>query len=110
MELIEVTTDIADALVDIDTSGVPHKNFLPGVGPYGEPQLTKLIVQYLNTLPKYKGRVITRRTPDLFIPQEWAIELVGQAGGLQTLITDFIAHAPFGAAFIGGFYLGLQKG
>jgi hypothetical protein len=74
MELIEITTDIADALVDIDTSGVPFKNFLPGVGPYGEPQLIKLIVQYLNNLPKYKGRVVSRRTPDLLIPQEWAIE------------------------------------
>lgn len=74
MELVEITNDIADALVDIDTSGVPCKNYLPGVGPYGEPQLVKLIVQHLNNLPKYKDRVVSRRTPDLLIPQEWAIE------------------------------------
>ena len=40
----------------------------------------------------------------------WVNELVGQASGVQNLITDFIVHAPFGAAFVGGFYLGLQKG
>ncbi len=40
----------------------------------------------------------------------WANELLGQASGVQNLLTDFIVHAPFGAAFIGGFYLGLQRG
>ena len=40
----------------------------------------------------------------------WVNELLGQASGVQNLITDFIVHAPFGAAFVGGFYLGLQKG
>ncbi|UCD44451.1 MAG: FUN14 domain-containing protein [Candidatus Bathyarchaeota archaeon] len=42
--------------------------------------------------------------------QSWVNELVGQASGTQSLLIDFIAHAPFGAAFVGGFYLGLQKG
>ncbi|UCH56732.1 MAG: hypothetical protein JSV18_05100 [Candidatus Bathyarchaeota archaeon] len=40
----------------------------------------------------------------------FANSLVGQAGAAQSLITDFIVHVPFGAAFIGGLYLGLQKG
>jgi len=30
--------------------------------------------------------------------------------GTQSIVTDFFVHAPFGAAFIGGFYLGFQKG
>lgn len=42
--------------------------------------------------------------------QEWATDLVGSAGFLQNLLVDFITHAPFGAAFVGGFYIGLQKG
>jgi uncharacterized membrane protein (Fun14 family) len=42
--------------------------------------------------------------------QAFANELLGQASGAQTLLTDFIVHAPFGAAFVGGLYLGLQKG
>ncbi|MFC1928729.1 hypothetical protein ACFLXK_03905 [Chloroflexota bacterium] len=74
MDLVEIMADITDALVTIDASMVPFKNFQPGVGPYGEPQLLRLIAQHLNNLPKYKGRVITKRTPDLLIPQEWAIE------------------------------------
>jgi len=43
-------------------------------GPYGEPQLLKYIASNLNRLPNYKGLVQTRRTPDLFIPQQWVIE------------------------------------
>ncbi|MGD2201760.1 MAG: FUN14 domain-containing protein [Candidatus Bathyarchaeota archaeon] len=40
----------------------------------------------------------------------FANELLGQTSGVQTWVTNFIVHAPFGAAFIGGFYLGVQKG
>jgi len=74
MDLQEVVLDIADALLQIDESRVPFRSFQPGVGPYGEPQLLKLIAAHLNRLPNYRGRVVTRRTPDLLIPEEWAIE------------------------------------
>lgn len=40
----------------------------------------------------------------------FANELLGQTAGAQTWLTDFIVHAPFGAAFAGGLYIGLQKG
>jgi uncharacterized membrane protein (Fun14 family) len=42
--------------------------------------------------------------------QTFANELLGQTAGAQTWLTDFIVHAPFGAAFVGGLYFGLQKG
>ena len=42
--------------------------------------------------------------------QQFANQLLGQTTGAQTWMTDFIVHAPFGAAFIGGLYFGLQKG
>jgi uncharacterized membrane protein (Fun14 family) len=42
--------------------------------------------------------------------QAFANQLLGQSAGAQTWLTDFIVHAPFGAAFIGGLYFGLQKG
>jgi uncharacterized membrane protein (Fun14 family) len=42
--------------------------------------------------------------------QNFANELAGQAAGTQTILTDLIVHAPFGASFVGGVYLGLQKG
>ena len=74
MELIEVINDVANALVAIDSLRVPYRSFRLGVGPYGEPQLLKLVADFLNTLPKYKRRVLTKRTPDLLIPYEWAIE------------------------------------
>ncbi len=69
-----VAGDIADAIKDIDASELPFKQFQRGVGPYGEPQLVKLIAGRLNRLPRYQGRAATRRTPDLLIAGEWAIE------------------------------------
>ena len=74
MELDEFVSDVANALVSIDASRVPFRAFQAGVGPYGEPQLVKLVAVCLNTLPKYGGMVCTRRSPDLLIPNEWAVE------------------------------------
>ncbi len=74
MNLTELINDISDVLVNIDKSEPPFKPFHAGVGPYGEPQLVRLIAKYLNNIPKYKRSVVTRRVPDLLIPQEWAIE------------------------------------
>ena len=47
---------------------------------------------------------------DYLALQNFANELVGQAAGTQSILTDLIVHAPFGASFVGGVYLGLQKG
>jgi len=74
MELREVLQDIADAIVRIDKSGKPFRTFQPGVGPYGEPQLVKRIAADLNQIPKYRNSALTKRTPDLLIPNEWAME------------------------------------
>ena len=74
MNLAEIVSDIADALVDIDGTGRSYRAFQPGVGPYGEPQLVKLIAQHLNRVPAYLGGARTKRCPDLLIPGEWAIE------------------------------------
>jgi hypothetical protein len=62
------------ALVVVDSSRVPFRTFSPGVGPYGEPQLLKLIAKQLNHVCKYQPPVRTKRNPDLLIPGEWAIE------------------------------------
>jgi hypothetical protein len=74
MDLQEVVVDIADALVCIDASHEAFRGFQPGVGPYGEPQLVKRIAARLNELPKYRGTVCTKRTPDLLILNLWAVE------------------------------------
>jgi len=74
MQLDSVIDDILESIIAIDASREPFKAFQPGVGPYGEPQLLKLIAQYLNNLNRYNTRVVTRRTPDLLIPDQWAME------------------------------------
>ena len=72
--LKNVISDIADALVVIDSSRIPYRNYQPGVGPYGEPQLLRKTAKILNSKDIYRGRVETRRKPDLFIRGSWAIE------------------------------------
>jgi hypothetical protein len=74
VDLQNVVFEIANAIEHIDKSRVPFRGFQPGVGPYGEPQLVKLISLYLNQLPSLSGTVRTKRTPDLLIKNEWAME------------------------------------
>lgn len=74
MELAQIIDDVADGLVAIDASGVSFKEFQPGAGPYGEPQLVRLIADQLNRHASYEGRVATKRTPDLLIRGRWALE------------------------------------
>jgi hypothetical protein len=74
MELGKVLSDIGSALAWVDKSGEPFRAFKPGVRPYGEPQLVGRIATYLNGLAEYHGAVRTKRTPDLLILSEWAIE------------------------------------
>jgi hypothetical protein len=69
-----VVSDVADSLVEIDSSGEPFRKFKQGVGPYGEPQLLKRISEILNSKNIYQGKVETRRTPDLVIKGSWALE------------------------------------
>jgi hypothetical protein len=74
LELAEIVKDVADCLVAIDASKIPFRSFQAGVGHCGEPQLLKAIASHLNRLTKYDSHVQTKRTPDLLIPQQWAIE------------------------------------
>jgi hypothetical protein len=74
MKLEDVIDNVLNSVIAIDSSRLPFKDFQPGVGPYGEPQLLKLIAQHLNQSPIYFSKVVTKRTPDLLIPNEWALE------------------------------------
>jgi hypothetical protein len=82
MDFKTVVNDVADVLKDIDSSRArfkssrpPFKEFQPGVGPYGEPQLVKLVAAGLNRLSRYGGCAKTMRTPDLLIEEHWALEI-----------------------------------
>ena len=75
MDIGSIVRDLADALKSIADSRVPFKAFRPGVGPYGEPQLVKLVASHLHGFPTYGGRVKVRLTPDLLISVIWAVEI-----------------------------------
>jgi hypothetical protein len=73
MDLPSLISAVADACLAIDGCGVPFKNFQCGVGPYGEPQLVRLVAKHLGSLPSFP-KVATKRTPDLLVTGEWAVE------------------------------------
>jgi len=75
MPVQQLVDDIAGAIRSVDQSGIPFKEFRPGAGPYGEPQLVKLIAGYLVSKcgDRYSG-ARTCRNPDVLIPGKWALE------------------------------------
>ena len=75
IEIEDVVENIADGLKNIDCTGGAFKQFQAGVGPYGEPQVLKLVAAYLNTIGKYANAAKTMRTPDLLIRGQWALEI-----------------------------------
>jgi hypothetical protein len=75
IDLPTVIVEVADALAAVDATRTPFKAFQPGVGPYAEPQLVRLVVQRLNSSPFLQGLVSTRRKPDLLIKDHWALEV-----------------------------------
>ena len=75
IELQQLVSDFATALAEIDSSKARFKEIQAGVGPYGEPQLVKMVAEKLNDKTPYHGLSVTKRTPDLLIKGEWAIEV-----------------------------------
>lgn len=74
-QMQQLVDDIAAAARAVDRCGVPFKQFKPGAGPYGEPQLTKLIAKFLvdHHGSRYAG-IRTQRVPDVLVPRQWAME------------------------------------
>jgi hypothetical protein len=71
MDYCEIVKTIADILKEFDAEMPIHKAFRPGIGPFGEPQIVRVIAQRLSA----KGIAAqTKRTPDLDIHHQWAIE------------------------------------
>ena len=71
MNLNQLVCEIADSLKKLDSDKPVHKNFKPGIGPFGEPQIVKKVAGYLRS----KGlNSQTHRTPDRSIGKEWAVE------------------------------------
>jgi hypothetical protein len=71
----KIVNHIAEGLKYIDDSRVPFRNYQPGVGPYGEPQLVRKLLKYLVTkYPEQYSKAKTKRIPDMLIPTKWALE------------------------------------
>ena len=67
-ELVEL---IADLLKSLDKERPVHKSFQAGIGPFGEPQIVGQIAKGLSDLGLAAQ---TKRTPDMTIEHDWAIE------------------------------------
>jgi hypothetical protein len=74
--LEQFADDLAAALSTVDHSGVTHKQFRPGIGPFGESDAVKAALAVLKERhPERYEKAVTKRQPDLLIPNEWQIEL-----------------------------------
>lgn len=67
----EVVKLIADILKEFDAERPVHKAFKPGIGPFGEPQIVREIAKRLSARGIWAR---TKRSPDLDLLHEWAIE------------------------------------
>jgi hypothetical protein len=75
MELSAFVEDFADALAEVDRSGLSHKHFQPGIGPFGEADAIRAALPELRkkNFDRYE-RAVMKRLPDLLIPGSWAFE------------------------------------
>lgn len=71
MDFQTIIIAVADSLKAFDSEQPTFKQFQPGIGPFGEPQIVSIIAQRLSLIG-IPAR--TRRTPDLDIQHQWAIE------------------------------------
>ncbi|HMD14517.1 MAG TPA: hypothetical protein VKI62_07830, partial [Bacteroidota bacterium] len=71
MQYNEIVNQIANDLKQFDSERPIHKQFQPGIGPFGEPQIVKVIAERLT---QHGLKAATKRTPDLQIDNDWAIE------------------------------------
>jgi len=71
MEYRDLVITISDLLKEFDSERPVHKAFQPGIGPFGEPQIVGIISRRLSE----RGILAeTKRTPDLDIQHQWAVE------------------------------------
>jgi hypothetical protein len=71
MYYYELVNIIADILKKFDSEKPIHKAFQPGIGPFGEPQIVKIIAERLRVIDLLAQ---TKRIPDLVVQNEWAME------------------------------------
>ncbi len=74
--LEQFADDFAAAMSVVDLSGATHKQFRSGIGPFGESDAVKAALAVLKRRhPERYEKAVTKRQPDLLIPNEWQIEL-----------------------------------
>jgi hypothetical protein len=75
MTLVELLRDFADGLAAVDRERVPHKEFQPGIGPYGEAQaISAALKQMQARYPERYAKAAAKRLPDVLVPNSWALE------------------------------------
>jgi hypothetical protein len=76
VELALFVNDFADALAAVDRTGARHKQFQPGIGPFGEADAVRKALAELKAARASRyAEAVTKRLPDLLIPGAWALEL-----------------------------------
>jgi hypothetical protein len=75
ISLGQIVNHFAEALAEVDRLGLQNKNYLAGIGPFGEVVAVRETLKYLKAAyPSIYRTAVTKRCPDLLIPNEWALE------------------------------------
>lgn len=75
LTLAQFTDDFAAGLEEVDHSGATHKQFRPGIGPFGEADAVRAALGVLKRKhPEKYSSAATKRQPDFLIPDRWKIE------------------------------------
>ena len=75
ISLDRMIQDFADGLVAVDSARRVHKEFQPGIGPWGEANAIKAALEEMQRRhAALYSEARVKRTPDLLIPGEWALE------------------------------------
>ncbi len=75
LELSDVVRDFADVFQAVLSVRSRHKEFQPGIAPFGEAQAVNAALNELKRLkPSAYLLAVVRRVPDLLIPAHWALE------------------------------------
>lgn len=73
--LADLVSDFANGLKSVDEQRKSHKQFQPGIGPFGEPNAVRAALSEMKAYqPERYAKAAIKRLPDLLIPQEWAVE------------------------------------
>ena len=72
-----IVDNFGEGLRAIDATGIPHKSFKPGIGPYGEAEAVRLALRHMQILQIKLTLRVERRIEGLIHPVHQVLRVFG---------------------------------